>query len=99
MSGQGGFRHALLDEPLGRFAGVSPPRGRVPEPQLPLGPESVMAVTVEAGAAATALRREGVTVAELARRLGYRSEAAFARAFKRVMGSPPGEVRRAAHVA
>jgi len=47
--------------------------------------------------AATALRHEGVTVAELAPRLGYRSEAAFARAFKRVMGSPPGEVRRAAH--
>jgi AraC-like DNA-binding protein len=34
------------------------------------------------------------TVAELADRLGYRSEAAFARAFKRVIGSPPGAVRR-----
>ena len=33
------------------------------------------------------------TVAELADRLGYRSEAAFARAFKRVIGSPPGAVR------
>jgi AraC-like DNA-binding protein len=41
-----------------------------------------------------ALRDEGVTVAELARRLGYRSEAAFARAFKRVIGVPPGAVRR-----
>ncbi len=49
--------------------------------------------------AARALRDEGATVAELARRLGYRSEAAFARAFKRVMGSPPGAVRRAPHVA
>ena len=37
-----------------------------------------------------------VTVAELADRLGYRSEAAFARAFKRVTGTPPGAVRRAA---
>ena len=32
--------------------------------------------------------------AELADRLGYRSEAAFARAFKRVMGFPPGTVRK-----
>ena len=29
----------------------------------------------------------------LAARLGYRSEAAFARAFKRVVGMPPGAVR------
>jgi hypothetical protein len=27
-------------------------------------------------------------------RLGYRSEAAFARAFKRVIGVPPGAVKR-----
>jgi hypothetical protein len=39
---------------------------------------------------------EGATVAELADRLGYRSEAAFARAFKRVVGIPPGAVRYAA---
>jgi AraC-like DNA-binding protein len=43
-----------------------------------------------------ALRDDGATVAELADRLGYRSEAAFARAFKRVIGVPPGAVRRAA---
>lgn len=41
------------------------------------------------------LRDEGVTVNELADRLGYRSEAAFARAFKRVIGVPPGAVRQA----
>lgn len=41
-----------------------------------------------------ALETEAVTVAELADRLGYRSEAAFARAFKRVTGVPPGTVRR-----
>ncbi len=40
------------------------------------------------------LRRDGTTVAQLAGQLGYRSEAAFARAFKRVMGTPPGTVRR-----
>ena len=33
-------------------------------------------------------------MAELATRLGYQSEAAFARAFKRVMGVAPGAVRR-----
>ena len=41
-----------------------------------------------------ALRDEGATVGELAYRLGYRSEAAFARAFKRIVGVPPGSVRR-----
>jgi AraC-like DNA-binding protein len=44
--------------------------------------------------AQSALETEGATVAELADRLGYRSEAAFARAFKRVIGRPPGAVRR-----
>lgn len=41
------------------------------------------------------LRDQGATVAQLAGRLGYRSEAAFARAFKRVIGLPPGAVKRA----
>jgi AraC-like DNA-binding protein len=41
-----------------------------------------------------ALETEEVTVGELAYRLGYRSEAAFARAFKRVIGIPPGVARR-----
>ncbi len=44
--------------------------------------------------AQNALETEGATVAELADRLGYRSEAAFARAFKRVIGAPPGAVKR-----
>ena len=34
-----------------------------------------------------------MTVVELADRLGYRSEAAFSRAFKRVIGIAPGSVR------
>jgi AraC-like DNA-binding protein len=34
------------------------------------------------------------TVAEVAGRLGYRSEAAFSRAFKRVVGTSPGSARR-----
>jgi AraC-like DNA-binding protein len=44
--------------------------------------------------AVAALRDERATVGELAGRLGYRSEAAFARAFKRQTGMPPGAVRR-----
>src|SRR5262249_21735800 len=46
--------------------------------------------------AVDALQEEGATVGELADRLGYRSEAAFSRAFKRVIGRSPGEVRRSA---
>ena len=44
--------------------------------------------------AVNSLRDDGATVAELANRLGYRSEAAFARAFKRVIGVAPGAIKR-----
>ena len=43
-----------------------------------------------------ALLREGTTIGEVAARLGYESEAAFARAFKRTMGVTPGALRREA---
>jgi AraC-like DNA-binding protein len=46
-----------------------------------------------------ALREEGATVGELADRLGYRSEAAFSRAFKRIVGIPPGAARQTAAAA
>lgn len=39
------------------------------------------------------LRAEDVTVAKLADELGYRSEAAFNRAFTRIVGCTPGSVR------
>ncbi|WP_198943023.1 AraC family transcriptional regulator [Actinophytocola xanthii] len=42
------------------------------------------------------LREDGATVAALAARLGYQSEAAFSRAFKRVVGISPGAARRVA---
>jgi AraC-like DNA-binding protein len=42
----------------------------------------------------TRLREEVVPLIELADRLGYQSEAAFSRAFKRVIGISPGAVRR-----
>ena len=43
--------------------------------------------------AASLLYEKDVPLAELAARVGYRSEAAFSRAFKRVMGVTPGRVR------
>ena len=44
--------------------------------------------------ALTWLKEDRATLGELALRLGYQSEAAFSRAFKRCMGVPPGAVRR-----
>ena len=43
--------------------------------------------------AATVLREENATVVEVADRLGHASEAAFSRAFKRVVGVPPSAAR------
>jgi AraC-like DNA-binding protein len=45
--------------------------------------------------ASTWLREEDAPLSEMASRLGYESEAAFSRAFKRFLGFPPGAVRRA----
>lgn len=42
----------------------------------------------------TWLKEERATLSELALRLGYQSEAAFSRAFKRFIGTSPGAVRR-----
>ncbi len=42
------------------------------------------------------LRQTSDTLARIAERVGYRSEPAFNRAFKRVVGLPPGAVRREA---
>ncbi|MBC7807940.1 MAG: AraC family transcriptional regulator [Akkermansiaceae bacterium] len=39
-------------------------------------------------------RSERLTVAQVAERLGYESEASFSRAFKRLVGVPPGTLRR-----
>jgi len=39
------------------------------------------------------LRHGGSTVADIAQRLGYESEASFSRAFKRLFGVPPGALR------
>ena len=45
-------------------------------------------------AASMWLKEERTTLAELAGRLGYESEAAFSRAFKRLVGVAPGATRR-----
>lgn len=45
------------------------------------------------------LVEEDPPLAELASRLGYKSEAAFSRAFKRFIGVSPGAARRRAQVA
>ncbi len=39
------------------------------------------------------LKEGNVSIAELASRLGYQSEAAFSRAFKRAIGVSPGQIR------
>jgi AraC-like DNA-binding protein len=49
--------------------------------------------------ALTWLKKEDVSLGELANRLGYQSEAAFSRAFKRFIGISPGAARRNGHIA
>ncbi|MCH8920422.1 MAG: AraC family transcriptional regulator [Chloroflexi bacterium] len=44
--------------------------------------------------AVTWLKEDGAPLGELASRLGYQSEAAFSRAFKRFIGTSPGAARR-----
>ena len=39
-------------------------------------------------------RRDKLSIDTAARRLGFGSQAAFARAFKRVVGEPPGHTRK-----
>jgi AraC-like DNA-binding protein len=46
--------------------------------------------------ALTWLKEDDVPLAEVAGRLGYESESAFSRTFKRVIGFSPGAVRRTA---
>lgn len=44
--------------------------------------------------ATSLLHENDIPLAQLATRVGYQSEAAFSRAFKRIVGMPPGRVRR-----
>jgi transcriptional regulator GlxA family with amidase domain len=45
------------------------------------------------------LKKEKVSLIDLANRLGYQSEAAFSRAFKRFIRVSPGKARRNGHIA
>lgn len=56
--------------------------------------EQIPAAMTDVEIAATRLREEDITAARLADELGYRSEAAFNRAFHRVNGQTPGSIRR-----
>ena len=49
--------------------------------------------------ALTWLKEEKMPLIELADRVGYQSEAAFSRAFKRFIGVSPGAVRRNDYIA
>ena len=49
--------------------------------------------------ALTWLKKEDVSLGELANPLGYQSEAAFSRAFKRFIGVSPGAAGRNGHIA
>jgi AraC-like DNA-binding protein len=44
--------------------------------------------------AARLLERPGVNISEVSQKVGYESEAAFNRAFKKLMGTPPGAWRK-----
>jgi AraC-like DNA-binding protein len=81
---------------LARTAGLS--RSRFSERFTALAGSAPMqyVTNVQMHRAAEMLRHRRLTVAELAARFGYESEPAFARAFKRHVGTPPGAVRRAA---
>ncbi|WP_306029904.1 AraC family transcriptional regulator [Stappia sp. MMSF_3263] len=45
--------------------------------------------------AAQWLSRDRMSIDQVARQLGYQSQAAFSRAYKRVTGQPPGQARKA----
>ncbi|MEG2630970.1 MAG: helix-turn-helix domain-containing protein, partial [Comamonas sp.] len=40
------------------------------------------------------LAQESISIDSVAERLGYSSQAAFSRAFKRINGQPPGSIRQ-----
>jgi AraC-like DNA-binding protein len=49
--------------------------------------------------AATRLEHPGVSIAQAGAEVGYESEAAFCRAFKKYVGMPPGSWRRRDRIA
>lgn len=92
--------HAHLDRPwtletLAREAGMSRTAFTVRFGEL-IGATPMSYLTGQRMREATRLLRSGDSVATVARRVGYRSEAAFARKFKDFSGRGPGAYRRRA---
>jgi transcriptional regulator GlxA family with amidase domain len=79
LAGAAAVSRSALTEKFARFLGQSP-MAYLADWRLELG--------------ADALRSTGRSVAQVAAEVGYESEAAFNRAFKRRFGKPPGEYRR-----
>ena len=67
-------------------------RSRLASPNWSASPRCSYVARWRMHVAVSMLEDERVTVGELSDRLGYRSEAAFSRAFKRVIGVSPGSV-------
>ncbi len=95
-----GLMHARPDKPwtideLGRQAGLS--RSALHERFVEMvGQPPMQYLTNWRMQRGAALLRDGdATVATIAQEVGYESEAAFARAFKRMVGKPPAAWRRA----
>jgi AraC-like DNA-binding protein len=81
LAGVAGMSRSKFSERFSRLLGVSPAR-YVLQWRMRL--------------AATWLRNGYMTVAQTAVQLGYESDAAFSRAFKRFWGVPPGALRNGA---
>lgn len=86
--------HAWNVESLARVAGMSRTTFAAEFSRL-LGVSPIHYLTDwRVASARRLLREQRLSVAGVAERLGYQSEAAFRRAFKRVTGHGPGEIRR-----
>lgn len=79
---------------LARAAGMSRSAFAARFTQLLGEPAMHYAARWKMHAAQLSLERENASLGELAARLGYESEAAFSRAFKRFVGVTPGTIRR-----
>jgi len=79
MAGLMGASRSVFSDRFSEIVGVSPSR-YVTELRMRI--------------AAQWLEQEGSSVADVAFRLGYGSQAAFTRAFRRVIGVSPGRQRR-----
>ncbi|SIT44444.1 AraC family transcriptional regulator (fragment) [Paraburkholderia piptadeniae] len=83
---------------LADHVGMSRPAFSARFTQLVGEPAMYYAVRWKMQAALTQLQQTDASLTELAMRLGYDSDTAFSRAFKRIVGIAPGAVRRKARM-